>query len=68
MRVPVLRAHCESINITFKRAVTLDEVYAALEAGAPPRASSSRLPRAFLAPFSRLLAPPAACRVPVCAG
>jgi aspartate-semialdehyde dehydrogenase len=27
VRVPVLRAHCESINLQFKRKVTLEEVY-----------------------------------------
>ena len=32
VRVPVLRAHCESINIEFNRKVTLEEVHAALEA------------------------------------
>ena len=32
VRVPVLRAHCESINLQFGRKVTLDEVYAVLNA------------------------------------
>jgi aspartate-semialdehyde dehydrogenase len=27
VRVPVLRAHCESINLEFERKVTLDEIY-----------------------------------------
>ena len=30
VRVPVLRAHCESINLQFKTKVTLDQVYAVL--------------------------------------
>ena len=32
VRVPVLRAHCESVNLTFGRGVTEDEVRAALAA------------------------------------
>lgn len=32
VRVPVLRAHCESINLQFKRKVSLDEVYSVLKA------------------------------------
>ena len=31
IRVPVLRAHCESINLQFGRKVTLEEVYGVLE-------------------------------------
>ena len=31
IRVPVLRAHCESINLQFGRKVTLEEVYSVLE-------------------------------------
>jgi aspartate-semialdehyde dehydrogenase len=31
VRVPVLRAHCESINLQFKKKVTLEEVYQVLE-------------------------------------
>ena len=31
IRVPVLRAHCESINLEFERVVSLDEVRAVLE-------------------------------------
>jgi len=30
VRVPVLRAHCESINLEFERKVTLDEIYEVL--------------------------------------
>ena len=30
VRVPVLRAHCESINLQFKQKVTLEEVYSVL--------------------------------------
>jgi len=32
VRVPVLRAHCESINLQFRRKVTLDQVYDCLRA------------------------------------
>ena len=32
VRVPVLRAHCESINLQFSRAVSLQEVYDVLDA------------------------------------
>merc|ERR1712072_1506463 len=32
VRVPVLRAHCESINLEFNRKITLEEVYECLEA------------------------------------
>jgi aspartate-semialdehyde dehydrogenase len=32
VRVPVLRAHCESINLQFGRKVILDEVYSVLRA------------------------------------
>jgi aspartate-semialdehyde dehydrogenase len=32
IRVPVLRAHCESINLEFDRKVTLEEVHAVLNA------------------------------------
>ena len=31
VRVPVLRAHCESINLQFKQPVTLEEVYEVFE-------------------------------------
>jgi aspartate-semialdehyde dehydrogenase len=31
VRVPVLRAHCESINLQFKKKVTLEEVYDVLQ-------------------------------------
>ena len=31
VRVPTLRAHCESINLQFKRKVTLEEVYDCIE-------------------------------------
>eukprot|EP01049_Picozoa_sp_SAG25_P018474 SAG25_NODE_5325_length_672_cov_1.315881_1_plen_156_part_10 len=34
IRVPVLRAHCEAVNLEFERVVNLDEVRAVLE-GAP---------------------------------
>lgn len=30
IRVPVLRAHCESINLEFERKVTLEEIYEVL--------------------------------------
>ena len=49
VRVPVLRAHCESINLEFNRKITLEEVYECLEAApgvqvVDDRAVSSALP------------------------
>jgi len=43
IRVPVLRAHCESINLQFKRKVTLDEVYAVLHAAPGIRVVDDRV-------------------------
>ena len=56
VRVPVLRAHCESINLEFNRKITLEEVYECLEAApgvkvVDDRAVSSALPN----PLSRWL-------------
>jgi len=43
VRVPVLRAHCESINLQFGRKVTLEEVYGVLRAAPGVRLVDDRV-------------------------
>ena len=48
VRVPVLRAHCESINLEFNRKITLEEVYECLEAAPGVKVVDDRAVRSAL--------------------
>ncbi|MCA3004043.1 MAG: aspartate-semialdehyde dehydrogenase [Planctomycetaceae bacterium] len=51
IRVPVLRAHCESINVTLARPATLNQVRAALRAAPGVRIIDDRAANAFPTPL-----------------
>ena len=52
VRVPVLRAHCESINLEFNRKITLEEVYECLEAAPGVKVVDDRAVRSALPSLS----------------
>lgn len=51
IRVPVLRAHCESVNVTLARPATLNQVRAALQAAPGVRIVDDRAANAFPTPL-----------------
>lgn len=51
VRVPVLRAHCESVNVTFERPATLDQVRRTLEEAPGVRLVDDRAANRFPTPL-----------------